>query len=274
MSPQSISKLTDDNYSEWSVAMEALLVKRGLWEVTCDPATKTRPAGSDNTKAVRSWRAKITEARAEIILNLDPSQYAHIQSPDAHEVWTELRRVHLARGFGTRMAHRRALWRMAKRADQPMTAWIADVRRAAFRLEEIGAPVSEEDRILVVTNGLPDSYSQLIVTLDSTPPDDLTLENVITRLLNEEARQTVSKPAASRAAPSNTLDVAFTAATKARTPIDRITCFKCSKKGHYQRDCPGSKDESANVAYHANLLDSPTLNPARRSDEEDEIVAW
>ncbi|TBU43784.1 hypothetical protein BD309DRAFT_980449 [Dichomitus squalens] len=157
MAPPTIAKLADDNYAEWVIGMEALLVRKGLWEVTSAPADETRPSGSDNTKAVRAWRAKIAEARAEIILNIEPTQYAHIQSQDVHEVWTELRRVHCARGFGTWVAHRRAFWRLSKRPDQTMTSWIADVRRAAFRLEEIDASISDEDRILVLTNGLPNS---------------------------------------------------------------------------------------------------------------------
>ncbi|EJF59477.1 hypothetical protein DICSQDRAFT_65085, partial [Dichomitus squalens LYAD-421 SS1] len=151
MAPPTIAKLADDNYAEWVIGMEALLVRKGLWEVTSAPADETRPSGSDNTKA--------------------------------------LRRVHRARGFGTRVAHRRAFWRLSKRPDQTMTSWIADVRRAAFRLEEIDASISDEDRILVLTNGLPDSYSQLVVNLDSTLPSELTIDYVITRLLNEESRQ-------------------------------------------------------------------------------------
>ena len=43
--------------------------------------------------------------------------------------------------------------------------------------------------ILALTEGLPESYSTFIVTLDSIPADDLTLDIVITRLLNEEVCQ-------------------------------------------------------------------------------------
>ncbi|CDO74229.1 hypothetical protein BN946_scf184730.g1, partial [Trametes cinnabarina] len=42
-------------------------------------------------------------------------------------------------------------------------------------------------------------------------------------------------------------DVALAAITKPRTPIERITCFKCTKKGHYQRDCP-QLNETASAA--------------------------
>ncbi|RDX39404.1 hypothetical protein OH76DRAFT_1297497, partial [Lentinus brumalis] len=153
MSPPTVMKLTDDNYAEWTMVMKALLTRRGLWEVVEKPADETRPSGSDNTKAVKAWR-----------------------------------RVHQARGFGTRVALRRSFWRM-NMANQTMTSWISSVRRAAWRLKAIDAKLDDEDVILVLTNGLSPSYSQLIVNLDSTPPSELTIDYVTARLLNEEARQ-------------------------------------------------------------------------------------
>ncbi|KAJ7915701.1 hypothetical protein B0H13DRAFT_2324094 [Mycena leptocephala] len=94
------------------------------------------------------------------------------------------------------------------------------------------------------TGGLPPTYDNFVVSLDSTPPDDLTLDYVITRLLNEEARQlgTIS--------PADTWrDAAFTAATGKRT-LAFITCFNCQKKGHFANHCPEKKTEkvAANTA--------------------------
>ncbi|KAM5537731.1 hypothetical protein V8D89_008602 [Ganoderma adspersum] len=126
-----ISQLNNNNYAEWIVGIEALLTHKGLWEVTCAPATDTHPNGSNNTKAIYSWRAKITEAHAELILNIKLTQYTHVQSTDMHE---------------------------------------------------------------------------------------------------------------------------------------------CSKKGHYQCNCPSN--ESTNVAFYANVPNSPVLGPVCHSDKEDEILAW
>ncbi|KAI8988987.1 hypothetical protein BD414DRAFT_385160, partial [Trametes punicea] len=97
--------------------------------------------------------------------------------------------IHRSRGFGTRLSLHCDFFSMVKRKDQTMTSWIADIRQLAFQLQDIGATVTDKDIIIVLTKGLPSSYEHLIVTLDATPTDDLTIDLVIRRLVNEESRQ-------------------------------------------------------------------------------------
>ena len=59
-------------------------------------------------------------------------------------------------------------------------------KNTTFQLEAAGATIIDDDMILALTEGLPESYPTFIVTLDSIPADDLTLDIVITCLLNEE----------------------------------------------------------------------------------------
>jgi hypothetical protein len=122
---------------------------------------------------------------------------------------------------------------MTKTPEQPMSDWIAEVNRIAFQLEEIGVNVSDEDKILVLTQGLPEEYRQFIITLDATPSTQLTIDDVTSRLINEESHH-VNVPDAP--------DGAYNAITTLRnhTPLERITCFHCGKKGHYQSNCPMS----------------------------------
>lgn len=88
--------------------------------------------------------------------------------------------------------------------------------------------VSDEDLSLVLTAGLSPSYENSIVTLDSTSPDELTLDYIITRLTNEEARQVHSQIA------SESDDGAMLSRARhcPRVPLESITCFKCQEKGY------------------------------------------
>ena len=61
-----------------------------------------------------------------------------------------------------------------------MQNFIAEVLCLALQLQAIGITVNNEDIILVLTGGLPSSYDNFFITLDSTSPADLTLDYVIT----------------------------------------------------------------------------------------------
>jgi hypothetical protein len=132
---------------------------------------------------------KIAEARAEMLLRVDDGQLSHMRSKDPMEIWTNLRDVHCARGFATSLALRRKFLTAKKNDKQTMQAWISDVQSLAYTIEEAGIPVTDQDKILALTMGLPTSYDDVIINFDSTAPAELTFQSVITRLLNEETRQ-------------------------------------------------------------------------------------
>ena len=53
------------------------------------------------------------------------------------------------------------------------------------KLEETKIVVMDQDQILALTMGLSSFYDTIIINFDVTPADQLTLEHIITQLLNE-----------------------------------------------------------------------------------------
>ena len=173
-------------------------------------------------------------------MHVNSAQLPHLWNLDPVQIWEDLKTIHQARGFASRIALcRKFLW-LSKAEDQPMLSWIANVHHTTFCLGEIGVKVSDEDLVLVLMQGLPPSYENFVVILGATNTTQLTSEHVITQLLNEEARQ------ANNSHESLKNDTAYFAANWKHTPIciAEITCFKCGKKGHYQSQCPDAQKEA------------------------------
>ncbi|THH30569.1 hypothetical protein EUX98_g3640 [Antrodiella citrinella] len=159
-------KLNETNYAEWTMLMEALLTRKGLWEIATGDIS--RPMGSPNSTAIKSYVRKAAEARAEIVLHIEPSQLPHVCDPDVTLVWATLKSVHQSRGFGTCMSCRRTFFSMRMDPDILMSRWIAKVRRATFLLQEVGGAVTDEDTIVILTNRLLRSYESIIISVMDT----------------------------------------------------------------------------------------------------------
>ena len=78
---------------------------------------------------------------------------------------------------------------LRKSDEKSIQAWVAKVHCITFQLQEVGVDVSDEDIILSLTLGLLSSYESFIISLNTTPPDQFTLDYVIVCLMNKEARQ-------------------------------------------------------------------------------------
>lgn len=241
------TRLGNANYPEWCMRMEAVLTRKGLWKLVEILVSKRKSDGQEKTVAeMDAERAtliaardeeQMAQARAELILRVEDGQLAHMTARDPMVIWQNLERVHRAAGFATSLALRRKFLTAKKEADETMEAWIGRIQTLVLRMEHAGIDVTEQDQILALTMGLPFSYDAVIINFDATPPEQLNVNHVITRLLNEETRQ-LSSPSAPITPPSDdAIDEAMAVLAARRSAAD-VTCFFCDKKGHFKSDCP------------------------------------
>lgn len=223
-------KLNASNYVTWEYRMKNYLIEKDVFDVV--DGTETMPAGSPNTKAVRTFVKKQKLAKAFIVSGVDDTQITHTRYDDPAEIWEKLGQVHVARGLGTANALRKQLNGMRKTDTQTMQTFISEVQTLVDRIRGLGLTVEDIDVIGVLTQ-LPPSYDNLAVALDGIPTEDLTVEMVITRLLNEEARKIGN---GEEHVIGDNSEAALLA-KRIRRDIKDITCWTCGEKGHYQSMC-------------------------------------
>ena len=154
--------LNNDNYTEWSIRMEAELICKGLWDnIQCEVSVDGKMA-EEAEEIVTKWHGKCTQKKmaetcAEIILRVEDSQLTHICTRDPESLWGNLHQVHCACGLAMQLA----LWRKfltSVKGMEVMSAWIGWVKAMAFWLTKIGVAVTDEDQILALTMGLDALY--------------------------------------------------------------------------------------------------------------------
>ena len=229
--------LGNGNYGEWSIRMEAELIRKGLWDMVF-VEVDTDGKSDDDVKAelqklvAKRSAKKMAEARAEIILRVERDQLVHARERDPKLIWEALTRAHRARGLGTRMTLRRKLL-TAKKGAETMSAWINRVKGMALDLEDIGIKVDEEDRILALMAGLDESYDAFIMSLDTTDSTSFDFDRVADRLLNEDVRR--GSTAGTAKLKEEIQDIAMAVNHSGRRQPQ--VCYRCGKEGHIRAFC-------------------------------------
>jgi hypothetical protein len=221
-------KLNDSNYVDWAYLMEAYLIQKDVWDIV--NGNIVHPHGSTNSKAVCTFLKKQQVACSAIILNVEMSQLPHTCYDDPKLIWDNLKKVHQACSFATCLSLHHQFLYMQIGKDQTISSWILDVKNTAYRLSGVSVTVLDDDIILALCEGLPTSYLMLIVTLNSLPPDELTLDNIVTCLLNEEVCQKLDRDEKYPSA-----DQVLVARNKVRQPMSEITCLCGEEKGTISR---------------------------------------
>jgi hypothetical protein len=167
-----IAKFDGTNYHLWKFKIQMVLEEKDLW----DALVEDRPA---TVEGALDWDRKDRKAKAVICLALTDAQLMNVRSAATSlEVWTKLEALYEGKGLANRLFLRRRFFTISMEEGETMLGYLNRVKELAGQLEAIDAGLEDEDIVMTLLCGLPDSYNSLITSLESRNTDELTLEYV------------------------------------------------------------------------------------------------
>lgn len=127
------------------------------------------------------------------------------------------------------------------------------------QLTSFGETLAENLVVALMLCSLPDSYDTLITALESRADDDLTLELVKGKLIQEHKRRNELQSEANEGETETALKVQTGKNFKKFSKSNK-KCFNCGKVGHIKRDCfllKSSRGDGAHMVKVCNADNTP-----------------
>lgn len=227
-----VERLNDTNWASWKFRVELLLVKDGLWMTVNNP----KPADAD-----ASWIARDASARAIIGLALDDSQLAHVfGATTANEMWVQLQGYHERGSLCNKIHVLRKLCSLRLAEGGDMSKHLTAMTELVHKLLGMGEKLAEYWIVAMLLSSLPESYNPLITTLEGRSENELKLDYVKGKLLDEWRRRCERNENC-----DDRNDEALYAGTQRQEGKREVRsfnreCYYCHEDGHFKRYCPTS----------------------------------
>jgi hypothetical protein len=236
-----VEDLTVATWTEWKTKMEMALVMADL----DDPIQEGFSIDGDAAKAKQDRKARATLGVhvSERLLRIVE------KAATAREAWDALEKHCMSQTLGHKVRLRREFFSSRMRSGESVTDHVDGMRRLGDQLSAVKAPVEDADFILTLLGSLPEEYGGLINALEMLAPEDLLLENVIERLLREEARLRDGQHRRDKKDKKEAAAAMYAAEERRGDRGDRRRngkCYNCDAKGHFARDCPKPEKKDRN----------------------------
>jgi transposase InsO family protein len=272
----SIEKLDGTNYHSWKFKVKMILIDKELWDVVNE-----KDAPTEGDEGFDEWSKADQKALATIALTVKDSQHVHIStSKTSAEAWKALENIHEGSGVPRRLNLRRKLFTAKLKENETMIAYISRVMTLVQQLEAMKAGPPDEDIVVILLGGLPESYENLVTSIESRA-EMPSSEYVKERLIYEEKKRS-EKSEANESQESGLMVKSFKNRKSWQQPKDRnrdksFKCFHCGKAGHKSFECPKKAHEGkskAKVASGEKFDDNFALVAALSAKDIDSGDSW
>lgn len=226
-----VERLDVDNYATWKSRMKFLLITKGLWTAI---AGEESPTFDVDQKALALIGLYVKEHHLPLLERCG----------SAKEAWATLESTYQAKSNARKLQLRKELTQLKMGPAEPLTKYVARAKELQDQLSAAGHAVGDQEVAWSVLAGLPAVYDTVVTILETTTTGEMTLEDILPKLLQTEQRAHLERP----------LDAALTAQGPAgtggrigggfdggrRQPETRI-CYYCKKPGHIARECRKKK---------------------------------
>jgi len=135
---------------------------------------------------------------------------------------------------------RREFYTVAMNVGEGILRYINRVRNLGENLKAMGGEVTDMDVAMSVQNGLTSKYDNLLVALDAKGENELSLDFVKSRLVQQERRQADKSPSTKRVGDMALVGANYRGQGR-RGDLPKIECYYSHKFGHIPHDSPELK---------------------------------
>jgi hypothetical protein len=159
--------------------MRCFLIHNKLWHaVSFEPTAKPSEADTEADHAC-----------ALILLHVDVMHFATIQHvTNAAYVWDALAKSSRGGVYARRLRLRRELHHSVMSGGESVQVNVARIRRICANLLAVGVTLTDDEAVPELLAGLPATYGMVVTVIEGSEEELITLQAVVTKLLNTEAR--------------------------------------------------------------------------------------
>jgi hypothetical protein len=190
LSQIAIEKLDKNNFQVWKFWIMNFLMGKGYWEFIT--GNEIEPPLLENLtqqqiQANKTWHEKTKKILYWLSVSVSDSMIVHIQDAKSpKQAWDTLVKMYSTNTQAHKMQLKQELHNLQKNK-MNISDYSTKVKNLAYALASIGAPVYDEDLMVVTLNGLGKDYSQFRTSI-VVRETFLDFQDLIILLISEEMR--------------------------------------------------------------------------------------
>ena len=155
-----IEKLDGSNWITWKFQLEHLLLARGLWKYADGSAVLAEDATAEQRAKHQSESQKAFSA---IAMSVSTSQLYLITScEEPKEAWDALKKHFEREALANKLFLKKQYFRKEMSEGNSIDTHLKEMKELTDKLSSIGAPISEEDQVIMLLGSLPPSFSTVV----------------------------------------------------------------------------------------------------------------